>query len=155
MDAFWISAQISMTPCLCQLSLPSVPPLHPICLINWSEILASKPCPGGSIEIYLPWIRNWDPETRTTSTYSGAQEMQPEELFKGYILIACAKRGNGKTVSAKQGKMCRGGERESRKKIPWFFAPSGAVTNFSQILQPSSNKFLIKNISWASLSWFL
>lgn len=50
------------------------------------------------------------------------------------ILIVCTKRGNGKTVSAQQGKMCRGGERESRKKIPWFFAPSGAVTNFSQIL---------------------
>ena len=91
MDAFWISAQISMTPSLCQLSLPSAPRLHPICLINWSEILAAKPYPGGSIGIYLPWIRNWDPEARTASTYSGTQEMQPEELFKGYILIACAK----------------------------------------------------------------
>lgn len=44
--------------------------------------------------------------------------MQPEELFKGYILIACAKRGSGKTVSAQKGKMCRDAERESRKKMP-------------------------------------
>lgn len=107
-----------MTPSLCQLSLPSSPPLHSICLINWSEILAAKPYPGGSKGIYLLSVRNWDPEARTTSTYSGTQEMQPEELFKVYILIVCAKRGNGKTVSAQQGKMCRGGERESRKKIP-------------------------------------
>lgn len=43
--------------------------------------------------------------------------MQPEELFKGYILIACAKRGNGKTVSAQQGKMCRGGERKEKDSL--------------------------------------
>lgn len=148
---FWIYAQFSMTPFLCQLPLPSAPPHYHICLINWSEILAAKTNPGGSIGIYCPWTGSWDPETRTISTYPGT-EMWPEEYFKGYILTACVQWSNKKPASSQHGKMCRHAGRVIRKKsAAWFLIIGGATTNFSQIFQPSFNKFPIRKI--IKLAW--
>lgn len=111
-------AQLSTAPFLCQLPLPSAPSLHPNCLINWSEILAAKSYPGWSTRNYLPSNRNWDLEIRA-STYSGEEEMWPEELFKGYILTAYVQKGNNKPVSAHQGKVCK--KRKWGENIVWFF----------------------------------
>ena len=153
MDAFWISAQISMTLSLCQLSLPSAPPSTPF--------------------VSLTGVRFWQPnhahmaQQESISHESGigiqrqGQHLLIQELrrcnlrnFSRVIFLLLVQREAMERQSLPSKGRCAEVERE-RKKIPWFFAPSGAVTNFSQILQPSSNKFLIKNISWASLSWFL
>lgn len=144
MNILWTSAQFSMTFSL-SLPFPYAPVLHPIYLINWSEILAADSFPGGSVGIYLLWIRNWDPETRTISIYSGTEEMWPKELFKGCILTVVQKKTmKSHSLPSKE----RGAERDCREKSTvWFLVPGGVVTTFSQIFQPSSNTFSISKLS--------
>lgn len=141
-EHFWTSAQLSMTLFLCQLPLASVPLLHLISLINWSEILAAKPYPGGSVGIYLLWIRNWDPETRTISIYSDTEGMWPEELFNGCILAACTQRGNKKPVCRAEENMlrCRVGKWEKEYYLfgalwccDWFLPNIPAFFQYSPL----------------------
>lgn len=132
MDAFWISAQISMTPSPCQLSLPSAPPLTPFVSLA-GEILAAKPYRVGSKGTYLPWIQSG---IQRQGQHLLIQELRRCNLrnFSRFIILVFAQREAMERQSLPSKGRCAEVEREKVGKIPWFFAPSGAVTNFSQIL---------------------
>lgn len=121
-----------MTQYLCQLPLPSAPPHHPICLINWSEILAAKPSTPRWVSKNLSPM-NQELGSRDKDNIYTFRNLGDVtwKTFQGLYSYCLCTKAMKRLSLAQQGTMCRGAERESRKKrtliliqvVLWLISP--------------------------------